>query len=272
MSRLLALLLALTLPAAHAPADDPMWVIVKTDFYRLHHAPGHEADAKKVRQLLDASITALKAEFDGLPVAELLRVDCAIYLHPKGSGKASEYSVSITTRQDGDKYSAVIDLLTPSAYSPTYRSNVGEPAGDDHLAKLVLHEYSTILLERVTRTKKGGWGFYSAPKWFTDGYEEYLGLVLSTPRNRNEVLAKYLATQKANPGRVTFEFGVSVADPYIDGALLLAFMHEEFGKKRVQAILTSREPRFGKAVAAALGVGLDEFQKRWADWLKKKLD
>jgi hypothetical protein len=269
MNRQLVLLLALV--AAPALAADPDWVVIRTDFYRLHHAPDREPDAKKVQQLLDASIAALKTEFDGLPVADLLTVDCALYLHPKGSGKASEYSVSITTRQDGDKYTAVIDLLTPSAYSPTYRSNVGEPAGDDYFAKLVMHEYSTILLERITRTKKGGWSFYSAPQWFTDGYEEYLGLMRTTPRNRNEVFAKYLATQKADPGRVTFEFGISVADPYIDGALLLAFMHDEFGRKRVQAILTSREPRFGKALAAGLGVGLDEFQKRWADWLKKKL-
>jgi hypothetical protein len=270
MYRHLALLLVLL--TSSAQAADPPRSVLKSDFYRLHHAPGHEADGKRVQQLLDASIAALTTEFDGLPVADLLRVDCAIYLHPKGSGKASEYQVSITTRQDGDKYSAVIDLLMPSAYSASYRSNVGEPAGDDYFAKLIMHEYSTILLERITRTKKGGWGFYSAPGWFTDGYEEYLGLMLTTPRNRKEVLAKYLATYKAGPGRVTFEFGVSVADPYIDGALLLLFMHEEFGKKRVQAILTSREPRFGKAVTAELGVGLDEFQKRWGEWVKKKRD
>ena len=156
MCNRLAFLVVLVLPAALARADAPAWVVLKTDYYRLHHARGLEADAKKVQHLLDASLTALKAEFDGLPVADLLKVDCAIYMHPQGSGKASEYSVSITTRQDGDKYSAVIDLLTPSAYSATYRSNVGEPAGDDYFAKLVMHEYSTILLERITRTKKGG--------------------------------------------------------------------------------------------------------------------
>jgi hypothetical protein len=170
---------------------------------------------------------------------------------------------------DAGKYSAVIDLLTPSAYDLRHRSNVGEPADDGYIYKLVVHEYSTILLERITRAKKAGWRFFSAPGWFTNGYEEYLGLMLSSTRNRTEVLKKHLANHKDGASRIGFDYGIHVEDDYIDGAVLLMFMHETFGKTKVQAILASEERRFGSAMASALGVGLEEFKKRWDEWLKK---
>ena len=77
-------------------------------------------------------------------------------------------------------------------------------------AKLVMHEYSTVLLDRITRAKKAGWSFFSGPSWFVQGYEEYLGLMLSSPRNRTAVLGKYLARHKGGPGRIDFAFGIGV--------------------------------------------------------------
>jgi hypothetical protein len=244
--------------------------VYRNERYQLFYKQDREADAKKVRGFLDGGIASLKKEFADFPVDQLLRVGCAIYLHPKATEKASERTATITSGVDNGKYYAVIDLLTPSAYSPSYRNNINQPADDDYFCKLVMHEYSTILLERLTRAKKAGWMFFSAPRWFVDGYEEYLGIMCSTSRNRKEFVEKYLATQKQ--GRVSFDFGVGVEDDYIDGALLLLFMHEAFGKKQVQAVLTSEEPRFGTAMTRELGVGLEEFKKRWEEWLKRRLN
>jgi hypothetical protein len=272
---MLAAVTLLTQHVGFALADEQpkQWSSYSDENYQLFYKPEHEKDAKKVKGFLDEGIASLKKEFAGFPVADLLRVNCRIYLHPKGTGKASESSVSITSGTDDQgNYFAVIDLLTPSAYDRKYRSNVNEPAGDDYIYKLVVHEYSTILLDRITRAKTTGWSFFTAPRWFTDGYEEYLGLMLSSPRNRKEVLAKYLAMHKSDPDRLDLDFGVGVKDDYIDGALLLLFMHETFGKDRVHAILKSEERRFGRAMASALGVGLDEFKKRWDEWLKQKLN
>jgi hypothetical protein len=248
------------------------WSIYKNENYQLFYKPEHEKDAKKVRGFLDAGIASLKKEFADFPVDDLIRVNPVIYLHPKATDKASEYTTLITTGVEKDKYYAVIDLLTPSAYNPNYRNNINQPADDDLIHKLVMHEYSTILLERITRAKKTGWTFFSAPRWLTDGYEEYLGIMCSSPRNRKEFVEKYLAFHKKGPARVSFDFGIGVEDDYIDGSLLLLFMHETFGKKPVQAVLTSEEPRFGTAMARELGIGLDEFKKRWDEWLKKKLN
>jgi hypothetical protein len=260
----------MTLDVGNAAPEMEPWAVLKTDYYQIMYRPEHVKDAKKVKSLLDAARAALKNEFSDSPVEQLLRVDCKVYLHPKPNDRASETTAAIYTAVGGDKYSAVIDLLTLSAYHPKYRSNVGEPPGEDYYAKLVVHEYSTILLDRITGIKKTGWRFFSAPRWFVDGYEEYLGLTQSSPHNRDSVLAKYLALHKQNANRIDFEFGIHVEDPYIDGAILLLFMHETFGSKRVQAILTNKEPRFGKAVTAALGVGLNEFRQSWEKWLQAK--
>lgn len=246
------------------------FAVLQTPHYRLHYDPAFVADAKKVQDYLDRGIAALKKEFAGhKPDALLEGIDCNIFLHPRPTDKASEHTATLMTGVFGDKYRAELDLLTPSAYGPGFRSHVGEAAGEDYFRKLVVHEYSTIFLERITRAKKGGWRFFSAPAWFVQGYEEYLGLTCSSPQNRAVVLPKYLQRQKGEPGRVVFGFGIGIADPYLDGPALMHFMHEEFGKERVQAILTSREPVFEVAIAKALGVSLEEFRQRWEAWRMK---
>jgi hypothetical protein len=267
-----AVLLAPSPAMTHAQ-DKPMkWSVYSTDYYQVLYQPRHDADAKKIKGFLDAGITSLKKEFADFPVDELLKVNCLIYLHPQRTDKASEIHAGIGTGVTNGKYSAVIDMLAPAAYDPNHRTNINEPVGDDYFYKLVMHEYSTILLDRITRSKKAGWNFFSAPRWFVDGYEEYLGLMLSSPRNRKEVVAKYLAMHKEDPDRISLDFGITVKNDYIDGALLVLFMHETFGKKKVHALLMSEERSFGKAIRSVLGVGLEEFQKRWDEWLKKRLN
>src|SRR5262249_13555685 len=155
---------------------------------------------------------------------------------------------------------------TRSEFRADFRNSIGEPAGDDYFAKVLVHEYATILLERITRAKPRGWPFYDAPSWFVQGYEEYLGLTHSTPRNRNVVLPKYIALQQRNPHRVRIGFGIGVKDDYLDGAVLLHFMHEKFGADKVQAILTSEAATFEKAAGPALGVTLGEFGRLWEEW------
>jgi hypothetical protein len=175
----------------------------------------------------------------------------------------------LRTEVVGGKYRATIDWLTPSGFRPGFRNSLGEPGGEDYFAKVLVHEYATILLERITRSRAKGWRFYDAPAWFVQGYEEYLGLTHSTPHNRKVVLPKYLALVKKDPHRVRIGFGLGVKDPYLDGAVLLHFMHETFGKAKVQAILTSEAATFEKAAGPALGVTLEEFGRRWERWRKK---
>lgn len=101
-------------------------------------------------------------------------------------------------------------------------------------------------------------------------YEEYLGVTLSTEHNRNATLGKCLALSKPNPDWISFDFGIHVKDDYINGAVLLLFMHESFGKAKVHALLRSEDRSFGRALTATTGVHLEEFQKRFQTGYSKK--
>lgn len=256
-------------------ADDPTdpgaaeWSTLETPYYRLRFAADKKSDADQIRGHLDRTIEALKKEFAAVNAEELLRgVDCQITLHTKPNARANEGLANISCGVVDGKYKAEMDLLTPSAYGKGALSSVGEPKGDDYQAKLVAHEYSSILLDRITRSKAAGWRFFSAPAWFVQGYEEYAGLMCSSHHNREVVRGKYLKHHKDDPRRVGIGFGVGVRDTYIDGATLLLFMNEAFGRDRVQAILASEKPTFEEAVPAALGVNLEEFANRWKEWCR----
>jgi hypothetical protein len=190
-------------------------------------------------------------------------------MHSKSNERASEGLTGLRTEAGRNKFLATIDWLTPSVFRTDFRNSIGEPPGEDYFAKVLVHEYATILLERITRTKAKGWRFYDAPGWFVQGYEEYLGLTHSTPGNRTRVLPKYLALQEHDAQRVRIGFGIGVRDDYLDGAAILQFMHETFGKERVLAILTSEAPTFEAAAGTALGVSVEEFGRRWKEWRKQ---
>jgi hypothetical protein len=264
---ILTALAGLVIGGADAPAEK--WEVIETQSYRLHYAPGSESDAKKVRGFLDRTHVLLREEFADHKPDELLKgISCDVFLHSKPVENANEHIATITTGVYDGTYKAVIDLLMPSAYGPSFRSHIGEPFGDDYYAHLVAHEYSTIFLERVARSKPSGWRFFSAPAWFVQGYEDYLGLTQSTKANRETVLPRYDALHKGDAKRVSVGFGIGVTDPYADGAVLVHFMHEKYGRKKVQSILTSREATFEVAIASALGVSLDQFWTDWQAWRK----
>src|SRR5262249_21582305 len=132
-------------------------------------------------------------------------------------------------------------------------------------SKTLAHEYATILLDRLTQTKAGGWRFFDAPAWFVQGYEEYASLVLSRPRNREVVLPEYVRRQK-DEQRVRFGATIEVQDPYVEGAVVMHFLHEQFGRERVQALLTAPQPTFAAALTAMLGVSASELGARWREW------
>ena len=132
------------------------------------------------------------------------------------------------------------------------------------------HEYSTILLDRLTSAKASGWRFFAAPPWFVQGYEEYLGAaVLRTP-TRDAVLSAFVR-QHADPGRVQFHPQLTVKDSYVDGAVLLHFLHEEFGGDRVRAVLDSTQAKFDEALATALGEPMVRIEARWKAWRETAL-
>jgi hypothetical protein len=227
--------------------------VIKSPYFSIRFDPGLDADAGRIRGFMEHAVNAMLDEFSNHNPMELLKsTNCVVHLYGKPNEKVSESRSLIEAGMRGGSYFANLHFLAPSAHSESARTNVGEPKDDIYFLKTIVHEYSTVILDRITRRKPKGWRFFNAPRWFVQGYEEYLGLMKSSKHSRETTFAKYVEKLRTHPGRISFNAGIHVTDPYIDGALLLAFFHETYGKERVQAILLSPEDTFEKAFIGAI--------------------
>jgi len=246
-------------------------ISIKTDYYTLSAPAGLDTDAASIRTALDHGIAALKKQFAPFDAGELLaRATVKVVLHAKPDDKVAPGHAGIesgTTDGTAATYYATIHMLTPSAHPADQKTAANEPMGMAYCERIIVHEYSTVLLEMICRTRGRGWQFFSAPAWFVQGYEEYIGLTCGNEEAGKVTLGKHIASVKAHPQWVGCDFGLDVAEPYTAGAVLLHFMHERYGGARVRAILFSTEPTFGRATRSALGVGVDQFCADWNTWL-----
>jgi len=257
------------------PAQDwdefPATEVDASRFFRIESHAATEADVELTKELLCRTIVRLRAAFGTERVDRALRdVDCVVHLHGKATDGASESTAQLVTGTRDGKYTATIKILAPAAFAVDYRDVAGFGPGPDHHLKVLAHEYSTVLLDRLTAGKATGWRFFAGPAWFVQGYEEYLGVAALEPRKRDEALATYMRAQ-ADPDRVRFHPQFAVRDPYVDGATLLHFLHETFGGPRVRAILEAPQTSFDEALAAALGVSMQEVEARWKRWREEAL-
>ena len=70
---------------------------------------------------------------------------------------------------------------------------------------------------------------------------------------------------RAAPDRVTPEF--TVQNDYIDGAVLLQFLHETYGKEKVHAVLVSDAGDFWLAMGQVLDRDREQLYGCWREWL-----
>ena len=249
------------------------WSVIESDFYKIHYSEKYKEDAIKVKGFLDLTIKAMREEFKAHdPNAILERILCNVFLHPEPNNKARDGMSLCYTNYIKDKCHAELHFLTPSMYREDSKNVVGELKKTDHyFHRYVVHEYSSIFLGVIVRSKSGGWhkNRSEAPSWFWQGYEEYLGMVRSSKHSRTVTYQKYLDVVRKNPSRIKVAFGLQTRDSYIDGFALLAFMHDHFGREMVQSILMSEKETFGEAVEHCLETNLDDFHNAFKEWLKK---
>lgn len=242
-------------------------------------------DVAVIQEALDHGIAQMIAYFDSDPdrpdddeppvaIEPLLReLDVTITIHAEETDRAGPgHATTISGTRDGsiETYFAEIHLLAPSAHPRGITTSSNEPKDDIYFQRLVVHEYSTVFFELVSRSKPKGWPFRQAPSWFVQGYQEYFGLTRSGEGPLKRSLPRYIEIVRAEPDRVTNDFGFDVRDPYITGAVLLHFMHEHFGAERLRAVLRSEEPTFGRAMRKHLGVDADTFMDAWTQWLRSQ--
>jgi len=134
------------------------------------------------------------------------------------------------------------------------------------------HEYATVLLYWITLKKGKGWRLWHAPSWFVQGYEEYLGLHCSSQHSRTVTRNLYIQDVAKESFRVILgeKEGnkiIATQKVYQDGVVLLIFMHETYGRTRVQNILSNTSDNFYESLTTELGIDLQTFFKDWKKWI-----
>lgn len=245
---------------------------IATPYYRLVYAPALRADATLLAGTLDAAIQAWRTDYAGANADALLRaaqVEIRLAAAPDASCGVG-HATNISSWDHGH-CTATIHLLAPSAHpDPTQpgapRTAMDEPQDTAYCQRVLVHEYSTVLLESITRSKAAGWSFWNAPAWFVQGAEEYLGVRYSTPHAWQITLRKYVAATRQG-ALVSNDFGLDVQSPYVAGPVVIAFIHERYGRDAFIALLRSPAPSFGRALRETLKVTPDQFYAAFQTWL-----
>jgi hypothetical protein len=237
---------------------------LKRPGYRLTFEAGFEADAKRLAVATDTAIELLGAAFhdwDGRGLLESANLEIIIYAMP--TRQADEATTRLNTEWRGNQYFAKLHILAPSRVSTTALTTVGEPKDERYFQQLLVHELSSIISDRVSAKKPGGWHLYSAPGWFVQGLEQYLALSLTESKSTME---KYLERSRRDPRQVQTDFGIHVMNDYIAGTALVAFLARE-GLGPIKRLLLSPEPTFGKALRAEFKVDVITFGEQFQLWL-----
>ena len=244
--------------------------VIANDYYKLCYPEELQDDGELAHKDLQQAIANMIKEFGEIDAKVLLKenIDCTVYIYAKPNKNASEAMALINSGVESGKYIANLHFLALSKHSPTAQDSAGRIKDKDYFLYLITHEYSTIILERLTERKRKGWTLFTAPSWFVQGYEQYLGLKYS--KIGKETLAVYLKRVKSNPGLIYMDsYGLHIQKVYEGGALVLAFMNEAYGQEKVHSLLTSDKPTFFSAMESTIDKG-DDFAKKWSNWLQSQ--
>lgn len=243
-------------------------LVIATRYCDVEYTAGSREDAKVLASIAERAAQAVEREltFAHTPFAGIA---CRIHQHGVPDEIAGDGHSSSQRFDVSGEYSADMHFLALSMHSPTATTSAGMPMDGDYLAKIVFAEFASIALDRGMKQKKQGFRLADAPSWFRAGYPEYLAMTLSSSRYRTLVLPKYIAAVRAEPSRIKFGVELEVKARWNDGAVLLAFLHDTYGKRKVQACIQSDKPSFDEAFRATFGISLAAMEPAFGAWLAK---
>lgn len=163
---------------------------------------------------------------------------------------------------------AEVFLPAPSCVPAGLRNGLGLPMDLGYAERTLVHEMAGPALHERTSAKTRGWRFYDAPSWFVQGLEEWVALS-TEPEGATAQLQAARAAARDVDARVAVRGGaIVVADPYVDGRMLVAFLHAALGVGGVLRLLDAEADTFDAALAEALGAGPDLFVAHYREWMK----
>lgn len=244
--------------------ESPRWSRAEYDEFDLYYSPDVAEDGRLIARLSQDAISRLLKQFSIDRTVWEDRNDLSIFVHATANDDAGPGNAIVKTIRSSDRVMAEFHLLAPSAHPPHVATGAGLPFDDAYFAKLVTHEISTLFLEYVTSTKHSGWDIYAAPSWFVQGYQEYLGLTQASIDTK-VITDAYHVQAKKNRERVRVV--LDVENDYIDGALLVEFLHDQYGDLAVHRLLNSGQSDFWAALFEETGLSAVTLQAGYTKWL-----
>lgn len=219
-----------------------------------------ESDLAQVQEFTRRAVSDLCQTFESQGgVSLLVDLTLRVRLHRGDGAEARMRTTAVAGRP-----TAEMELLAPSFIPPGALTMIGEPKNARYVHKTIVHELSMLFLWQITRRKTGGWGFFAGRDWLVDGWEEYLALTTSTeharfvtlPLYRRQVAARWAGGQP------------TTIDRYLDGAIILHFMHERFGQKTMFELLRSTQHTFAAALISTLHRDETQLLGEFSSWIK----
>lgn len=234
------------------------WDLLEQPPYRLHYAPVYANDARRIAVMMDQGYPLLLRR---LAVRSLsATIDLFLHPAPTEAARAGTTRCNVTAAQAA--LAIRIDHLTPGAHDS------GERYDDHYHFRVLMHELAAAVLTYRTRLKQQGWRGDESPAWFRAGYAGYLSLTCSDEHNQTITLEAYKDLLRADPDRVqATKDGITTLQPYVDGTVLLLYMHEHYGNYAGLRLLHSPEPTFWAAVDAEFGLTPEQLAEQVQMWL-----
>ena len=209
---------------APAVAQDALSCELKleSDGFQICYDDRYPEDAEEAKQILDKATERLRLRYGVQGTFNTLYL-----LGEPGTVECSgrEFTINVGTALScgGEE----IYLLTKSSPErDTCCTQLGlHFQSDEYNVTVLVHEYSTAF-------QHGFPGFYSKPRWFYDGLEQYEGYVAAdSPRLWRLAAEKTYNDNAISCGEGLMGEALSIAEPYAAGATYFRYLADRFGEQ-----------------------------------------
>lgn len=242
-------------------AEEGGWRQVGSGATTVLYRPGFESDAEEVLESLRTVRRRLDSAFsvDTEGLSETIRVEVRLYPGPGDTVRAG--LVETRSQVDGERVDAQVAMLSPSAHPEEARTKANLPMDAAYIEKTLVHEYAGLVLAELAR-QNGGRRIYDRPNWFVQGYQEYLAIRYGPERAREKVFPAYL--ERVDAADLVEDSTFAPSDPYVGGAVVVAYLHDAYGEEPMRCLVKSDEPAFRRAFEACFGGALESAVEKFS--------
>lgn len=215
--------------------------------FTVRYLEGYETDATNMLTWANQVVSTLEESFPDF----LDAIGSRITIEIKDTGDPGHASADISR--------TAISFLAPSVAveSSSYFDA-------DWYTGNIAHELGHIYLDRCLNLA-GGYLRSDVPRWFDEGFGEYLRLLVIGTQRFDEKYSWY-APETQN----IIANGLSgISNVYAAGAWVLRFMDSEFGVGAIKATIAGGQATFWGAITAQTSLSQPQFEEQLIEWLEK---